>query len=256
MQVRHKLRSNSVANFFATLSSVAAAIVQTNVPASASTTAPTFVPAKVLVGTLANNNLTQGQIDNSRSRLDIAISGDGFIPLKNTNGEIVYTRYGALGMDSDGDLEHIPSHLKVLMSVNVADDSLENATKSATESKTAQLKTFSLSALATKTAVGKANNTATGENALAKLVNFSFSGKGELRALYSDGEELVVGRLRLAAFENQLQLRVLSEKKFLLRATSAVGNIAYVQPLKHPVGKIYGHSLEEISMAEYSRVLR
>lgn len=187
---------------------------------------------KIIVGALANNNLLQGNVIESSSVLDIAISGNGFIPLQNAQGEILYSRYGVLGMDKSGDLEHIPSGLKV-----VIPDEKGN------------FKTVHLESFAEKSFFNQSKR-------LAKLTSMSFNDSGSLEGMFSDGQVVTIAKLQLAVFENQRKLRVADEKKYLLRSTKAVGKIAYLPPGDHPVGKLFGHHLESVSMNDYKKALQ
>lgn len=187
--------------------------------------------SKIIVGALANNNLLQGNVIESNSAFDIAISGNGFIPLQNSKGEILYTRYGALGMDKSGDLEHIPSGLKV-----VIPDEKGN------------LKTIHLESFAERPFVNQTDRQ-------AKLTSMAFSDSGTLEGLFSDGQVITITKLHLAVFENQRKLRIADESKYLLKSTKAVGKIAYLPPGEHPVVKIFGHHLESISMRDYKKAL-
>lgn len=187
--------------------------------------------SKIIVGTLANNNLLQGNITESRSTLDIAISGNGFIPLQNTHGEIFYTRYGVLGMDKSGDLEHIPSGLKVV----IPDEK-------------GHFNSIHLESFAERPFINQ-------DKRFAKLTSLSFNDSGALEGFFSDGQVVTIANLQLAVFENQRKLRVVDESKYLLKSTKAVGKIAYLSPGEHPVGKVFGHHLESISMSDYKKAL-
>ncbi len=189
-------------------------------------------PTKVIVGAVANNNLIQGKIIESNSSLDIAIAGHGFLPLKNTKGDIFYTRFGSLGMDKDGDLQHILSGFKVV----IPDEA-------------GRFNTVSLETMATQPYAGKPGQ-------LTKMIAMAFGDDGGLDVFYSDGQTVRAATLKLAAFENQRKLKVFNEKNYLLRATKKSGVVAYLNPSDHPVGKIYGHHLESISMTEYKKALQ
>ncbi len=47
---------------------------------------------------------TQGEMDNTRRRLDVAIEGDGFFQVTMPDGSTRYTRDGSLRIDADGNL--------------------------------------------------------------------------------------------------------------------------------------------------------
>ena len=49
-------------------------------------------------------NFTQGSLEQTGNRLDIAINGDGFLQVRLPDGSIAYTRDGALTISADGNL--------------------------------------------------------------------------------------------------------------------------------------------------------
>ena len=60
-----------------------------------------MLSALIIVGKLANGFTNQGNINESPNSLDFAISGEGWIPLEQKDGKLVYTRYGEFGMNSE-----------------------------------------------------------------------------------------------------------------------------------------------------------
>lgn len=48
-----------------------------------------------------NINLSQGNLQTTNNYLDVAIQGDGYFKVKDTNGNVFYTRYGKLMYDSE-----------------------------------------------------------------------------------------------------------------------------------------------------------
>ena len=55
----------------------------------------------VLLG--INQNFTQGSIESSGNSLDLAVTGDGFFPIRTSDGSDLYTRNGGF-MLNDSDL--------------------------------------------------------------------------------------------------------------------------------------------------------
>jgi flagellar basal-body rod protein FlgG len=77
--------------------------------AGAQTTQNTQLPSGLQLGTgvrtVATEKLhTQGNIQQTENSLDIAINGRGFLQILMPNGDINYTRDGALKLDSEGQL--------------------------------------------------------------------------------------------------------------------------------------------------------
>jgi len=57
--------------------------------------------------------MTQGALRTTGNPLDLAIEGDGFFILKDANGNKFYTRDGSFIIDSNGDLVHAGTGMKV-----------------------------------------------------------------------------------------------------------------------------------------------
>lgn len=78
------------------------------VPGSAATEQTTVSTGlQIGLGTRASASevlQTQGEYDNTGNSLDLAIQGAGFFQVKQTNGEIAYTRAGNFHMDQQGNV--------------------------------------------------------------------------------------------------------------------------------------------------------
>lgn len=82
-------------------------LYQTIVPAGAATSGSTQAPTGIQVGmgvkaAAVQKIFTQGEYQQTGNSMDFAIEGDGFIQVMQPNGEIAYTRAGALKLDSEG----------------------------------------------------------------------------------------------------------------------------------------------------------
>lgn len=92
-------------------------LYQTIRPASATTpqrggSNPSMLGAGVKVASLATN-FSQGSLQTTGRNLDVAIEGNGFLPV--TDGSSVFmTRNGALGVDSEGTLVQLATKMRVL----------------------------------------------------------------------------------------------------------------------------------------------
>jgi len=76
-------------------------------PAGTSSSQDTQVPTGIQIGhgTRASTVLkifSQGNMENTKNELDLAIEGDGFFQIILPNGETAYTRDGSFKLDSDG----------------------------------------------------------------------------------------------------------------------------------------------------------
>lgn len=77
-------------------------------PGSASSQ-DTQLPSGLMLGTgvrtvATQKNHSQGNIQQTNNKLDIAVQGRGYLQVLRPNGDIAYTRNGALQMDADGQL--------------------------------------------------------------------------------------------------------------------------------------------------------
>ena len=76
-------------------------------PAGTSSSQDTQVPAGIQIGhgtrpSTVLKIFSQGDMENTKNELDLAIEGDGFFQIILPNGETAYTRDGAFKLDSDG----------------------------------------------------------------------------------------------------------------------------------------------------------
>ncbi|OUS29703.1 flagellar hook protein FlgE [Gammaproteobacteria bacterium 45_16_T64] len=78
---------------------------------------------------------TQGNMDFTSNTLDLAISGDGFFVLAPNQGssERVYTRSGAFGVDSSGNVVNTAGQLLQVFPVNANDGTVQSTSLSSTE---------------------------------------------------------------------------------------------------------------------------
>lgn len=78
-------------------------------PAGMSSSESTQVPTGIQLGhgtrpAAVNKMFLQGDFQETKNQMDLAIEGDGFFQIVQPNGEIVYTRDGAFKIDSDGQM--------------------------------------------------------------------------------------------------------------------------------------------------------
>ncbi|RYZ80431.1 MAG: flagellar hook basal-body protein [Proteobacteria bacterium] len=187
------------------------------------------VSPKIIAGTIVNGCFTQGSIADSDGPLDIAIAGEGWIPLQSVDGEIVYTRYGRLVMDDKGFLSHAPSGLPAVTYVAGKFEKIDLAGHA--------VRKFILDR----------------KDSTAKLNAVTVSSSGSIDGLFSNGQLVSIGQIQLAAFENQRALKLISKSEHTFAAPSSSGEVAFVNPQTHPVGQLMGKSLETVPTDRYSR---
>ena len=107
--IAHNLANANTAGFKARRAQFQDLMYQTVVqPGSASgqqTTVPTGI--QVGLGTRPSSNeiiFTQGAFTQTGNPLDLVIQGNGFFQIRQTSGDIAYTRSGSFQMDKDGNI--------------------------------------------------------------------------------------------------------------------------------------------------------
>ncbi len=91
-------------------------LYQTLRPAGVSSSDSTQVPTGIQLGhgtrpSAVNKVFLQGDLQETRNELDLAIEGHGFFQIVHPNGETVYTRDGAFKVDSDGRMVNADGYL-------------------------------------------------------------------------------------------------------------------------------------------------
>lgn len=172
------------------------------------------------------NGWIQGEIVNTDSPMDLAISGTGFLPLQKSAHQILYTRNLSIRMDNDGDLVQNASNLKIL---HISDGSL---------------KTIYVADKSHKQFKDQSGREAT-------LTGFAINDAGEVEGIYSDGSVERIASLDLAIFQNQRQLKLVDKEKHLLTASKRTGEVSYVLPGTSGAGKIFAKSQEKLDEAYY-----
>ncbi len=188
------------------------------------------VSSKVITGSIANSCFVQGEIVDTDRTFDIGIGGEGWIPLQDASGKIVYSRYGALGMNDEGLLVHVPSSLPV---VSIESDG--------------NVQQIDLAQHASRPFFGHK------DGRQAKLIHMFFSEEGVLEGIYNDGKSTHISKLTLAAFENPSKLALIDSQKHIFSASPAAGEVAYGYATTAPFGKIFARSLEEVPIERYSK---
>ena len=113
-QTRMQVISNNLANVNTTGFKKDRAVFedllyQNIVTAGGQTDAESQTPTGLMLGTgtrvVATEKLHgQGNIINTENALDVAVTGDGFLAVQQSDGTIAYTRDGSMKMDSQGQL--------------------------------------------------------------------------------------------------------------------------------------------------------
>lgn len=170
-----------------------------------------------------NGCFQQGKIIETGRNLDMAIAGEGWIPLKSENGSLRFTRYGSMGMDKEGFLVHLPSGLPV---VQVNGEQIEkiNVEKYST-------KEFAM-------------NLGHEPGRKAIMTSMSFDSDGKLLAFYSDGQDKVIAQISLAVIQNQRALELVDKDQAVFKGGADIGKVEFAMVTSNATGKVFARSLE------------
>ncbi len=105
--ISNNLANVSTAGFKKSRAEFQDLLYETMRPAGTPSSQDTEVPAGIQLGhgTRPSSVLklfSQGDLENTKNELDLAIEGDGFFQIALPNGEIAFTRDGGFKLDSDG----------------------------------------------------------------------------------------------------------------------------------------------------------
>lgn len=147
----------------------------------------------------SQQQFTQGTLEGTDKTLDLAITGDGFFTVKNANGDIQYTRNGAMGMDKDRNIiDQTGANVQVLPTDPAGDG---------TPTSTAAADLTNLTIPENKMDYS-ATPPAPFSPAVA-LSSIAINEKGVVSATYADGSTQNLGVIAMATFPNQEGLRQL-----------------------------------------------
>ena len=163
----------------------------------------------VVAGSIINA-WTQGSIRSTAKPFDVAIQGKGFFVLKQSNGEHVFSRYGEMGLNSEGFLVHSASKNIVLGYCG------------------ADLEPIDLSRFAKDTGG-------------SVVKSFTTELDGTIMASYENGSEHKTCTVALALFRNSSKLE---RSRHILKETINSGSAAVGVPTREGRGSIFGASLE------------
>jgi flagellar hook protein FlgE len=179
----------------------------------------------------SQQQFTQGTLQGTDKTLDLAITGDGFFTVKNSNGDIQYTRNGAMGMDKDRNIiDQTGANVQVFADAN--QDGVPDSTAAADlQNLTIPENKIDLSA----------TPPAPYSPAIA-LSSIAINDKGVVSATYADGTTQNLGVIAMATFPNQEGLRQLGNAHWT--PTGDSGDAAYSAAGTGTAGQVNSGMLE------------
>ncbi|WP_379551810.1 flagellar hook-basal body protein [Erythrobacter sp. W53] len=173
-----------------------------------------------------NQDFSLGAIEQTGRSLDLAVDGDGFFAMRNTeNNEVTFTRNGSIRVDGAGNLTDSTANRLQVFETDPAGNLISTAT--------------------TQDALVPLTNTA-GDDLSGIVVD----NNGVIFASYADGTNEAVGRVAVANFFSPDGLRGIGQTKW--EATGVSGAPNYTPPGNGNAGNILSGSLERsnVDLAE------
>ena len=173
-----------------------------------------------------NQNFALGAIEQTGRSLDVAIDGDGFFGIRNTeSNETEFTRNGNFLIDDTGTISNFAGKVVQMFATDASGTILTPGTT-------------------TDTVIPTTNGTG------ADLSNVTVQSNGLISAAYSDGTTNIVGRLALATFVAPDGLRAVGSTNW--EATGLSGSASFDVPGVGRNGQILTGALERsnVDLAE------
>lgn len=198
-------------------------------------------PKQVGLGTTISTigtNMTEGSTQSTSNPLDFAISGEGFFVVDSGSGSYVYTRNGALQLDSDGYL--VTANGDYVMAITQDADSngvpdIDNADPVVDAATGAPL--FNKVQL-----LGDIYDTSTTPPTLVdNYSDYAVDANGVITAINNAGAKVTIGRVVLATFNNTSGLEKVGSSYYTESANSGKAGYNFVG---NKCGTLDGGSLE------------
>lgn len=175
-------------------------------------------------------NMTEGSTQSTSNSLDFAIAGEGFFVIRSDDGGYVYTRNGALKVDSQGYLVTANGHY--VMAVALNDENIDDQDEDGIPD-ILQNGAFSDEAAEPPT-IDKIQLSGTmevddGSGETVKLSDYAVDGNGFVTAIRADtGTKVILGRLVLATFANAAGLEKIGSSYYRVSSNSGAADIGFV----------------------------
>jgi len=176
-------------------------------------------------------NMTEGSTQSTSNPLDFAIAGEGFFVIDDGAGGYVYTRNGALQLDSQGYLVTANGHYVMAVAAGADDTDPENGIPDniedgqpvyddTTDPPTAFFDKIQLS--------GKMEiEDGSGGTVEVTLSDYAIDGNGVITAITDDGSRVILGRLVLATFANSAGLEKIGSSYYKVSSNSGAADLGF-----------------------------
>lgn len=215
-------------------------------------------PKQVGLGTTISTigtNMTEGSTQSTSNPLDFAISGEGFFVVDSGSGSYVYTRNGALQLDSDGYLVTANGDYVMAireLGVDPHDDSDAAATPPFVDNMANSIEntdTFVAADMSKIQLIGTINimedtdNDATTPPVAVphQVSDYAIDANGVITAVTETGQKVTIGRIVLATFNNTSGLEKIGSSYYTESANSGKAGYNFVG---NKCGTLDGGSLE------------
>lgn len=196
-------------------------------------------PKQVGLGTTISTigtNMTEGSTQSTSNPLDFAISGEGFFVVDNGSGSYVYTRNGALQLDSNGYLVTANGDYVMAVTADGTASNIDNGDAIYDASATPAINNMGKIQL-----LGDIYNTATPPTVVDNYSDYAVDANGVITAINNAGAKVTIGRVVLATFNNTSGLEKVGSSYYTESANSGKAGYNFVGD---KCGTLDGGSLE------------
>jgi flagellar hook protein FlgE len=181
-------------------------------------------------------NMTEGSTQSTSNPLDFAISGEGFFVIDDGSGGFIYTRNGALQLDSNGFLVNangdfvmaIPAGSDDTTPANGIPDNIEDGADMYDTTTTPETPLFGKIQLTGDIPYDADGSGTIDAGETTTVSDYAIDNNGVITAVAQDGSVVTIGRLILATFNNTSGLQKSGSSCYSESANSGSANLGFV----------------------------
>jgi flagellar hook protein FlgE len=175
-------------------------------------------------------NMTEGSTQSTSNPLDFAISGEGFFVVDDGSGGYVYTRNGAMQLDSNGYL--VTANGDYVMAIAAGEDTDTDGIADSIEDGADMYDTTGASPVPLfgkiQLSGTKQVDDGTGTMIDVTLSDYAIDNNGVITAVTDTGAKMTVGRVILATFNNTSGLQKTGSSYYAQSANSGTAGLGFV----------------------------
>ncbi|NCB50686.1 MAG: flagellar hook-basal body complex protein [Clostridia bacterium] len=170
-------------------------------------------------------NMTEGSTQSTSNPLDFSISGEGFFVVDSGDGSYVYTRNGALSLDSEGYL--VTANGNYVMGLTGDETAVANGASLYDTATTPATPLFGKVQITGEVDTGT-TDPVTGDPIYETYSDYAIDSNGTITAMDSSGNTVTLGRLVLATFNNTAGLEKVGASSYSASANSGDAVVEFV----------------------------